>query len=191
MEPQPPKPPDGELAALMRARRTIHNFQADPPPRSLLLEAIELARWAPNHHRTEPWEFLLIGPRTANAIIDLNCELVAEAKGPQAAESKRKRWARMPGWFGLSCLRSEDPLREREDYAACCCAVQNLSLYLWAQGVGVKWTTGPVTRDPRLCERLGIPPTERFVVGLFWYGYPQEIPRQTRRDVGEIVRECD
>ena len=38
---------------------------------------------------------------------------------------------------------------ERENYAACCCAAQNLMLYLWRQGIGVKWTTGGITRPSR------------------------------------------
>ena len=136
-------------AALLRGRRTIHDFQPEAPPRERILDAIELARWAPNHRMTQPWHFTLLGPETAAAIIDLNAEIVAAKKGADAGEAKRRRWSAVPGWLLVSCDRSDDPLTAQEDYAATCCAIHNLSLALWSHGIGMKWTTGAVTRDPR------------------------------------------
>ena len=51
------------IATLVRARRTIHEFADGVPPRERVLAALDAARWAPNHHRTEPWRFTLLGPR--------------------------------------------------------------------------------------------------------------------------------
>ena len=59
--------PDGEsrnlriLAERIRSRRTTHLFLKQKVSRQLVLDAIELARWAPNHHLTEPWHFYLLG----------------------------------------------------------------------------------------------------------------------------------
>ena len=60
-------------------------------------------------------------------------------------------------------------------------------LYLWQRGVGAKWTTGGVTRDPRFYELLGLDATKEAVVGLFFYGVPKVVPEQKRKPVGEIV----
>ena len=57
----------------------------------------------------------------------------------------------------------------REDYAAVCCAVQNLCLALHADGLGTKWTTGPVNFDPRFGPAVGLPANE-YVVGTIWFG---------------------
>ena len=77
--------------------------------------------------------------------------------------------------------------QQEEDYAACACAVQNLMLYLWQAGIGVKWTTGQVTRDPRLYEILGVDGDMERVTGLFWYGYPADRGSgRKRREPGEI-----
>ena len=179
-----------QLAALLETRRTIHVFDSGVPPQEQLMRAINLARWVPNHHHTEPWEFVLLGPESVQRVIDLNCDLVTQAKGPQAALAKRKRWSDVPGWLCVTCPVSEDRQRQQEDYAACCCAIHNLSLVLWEQDIGLKWTTGPVIRDPRFYEILGIPADSRFVVGLCWYGYPAQVPEQTRRAVEQIVRHC-
>jgi nitroreductase len=139
-------------AALLRSRRTIHLFASEPPPRELLLEAIDLARWAPNHRLTEPWRFYLLGSETAEAVARLNADLVAEKRGEEAGRKKLERWQSMPGWFVVTSRCAEDPITTQENYAACCCAVQNLMLYLWSEGVGVKWGTGAVTRDPRFFD---------------------------------------
>ena len=183
-------PADQSFAALLRGRRSIDLFEHEPVDTAVLLEAIEVARWAPNHRRTEPWRFYLIGPVTAAAIIDLAAEVDAAKKGEAAGAARRARLQTVPGFFVLTSRRSDaDALLDREDYAACCCAVQNLMLYLWQRGIGVKWTTGGVTRQARFYDLLGIDAGKESVVGFFWYGLPKVVPTQRRRPVAEIVTE--
>jgi nitroreductase len=176
-----------EYFELIRGRRTIHNFETELAPVELVEEAIELARWAPNHHHTEPWHFFLLGPNAISQIVDLNARLVAEKKGDEAGEAKRKRWSTIPGWLVVTCDRSADSVRQEEDYAACCCAVQNFSLAMWAHGVGVKWTTGAVTRHPELFELLEVDSEQQRSVGILWYGYPADLPAQKRKPVDQIL----
>ena len=96
--------------------------------------------------------------------------MVTAAKGKELGEHKRKSWTEKPGWLIVTCQRSDDELREREDYAACSAAVQNFMLYLWKAGVGSKWTTGAITREARFNDILGIDADEEFVVGMIWFG---------------------
>ncbi|MGH8657217.1 MAG: nitroreductase family protein [Gammaproteobacteria bacterium] len=175
------------IRELVCSRRTIHDFRPEAVPEDLILQAIELARWAPNHRLSEPWRFYLLGPATAESIARLNAERVAARRGPEAANAKLRRWRQIPGWMVLTCLKPPDPVQEREDYAACCCAVQNFCLFLWSHGIGVKWTTGDVTREPHFFELLNIDPSREFLVGLFSYGYPAVVPQIKRRPVSEIT----
>lgn len=175
-------------ATLLRARRTVHLFRPERPPEALVLEAFDAARFAPNHRLTEPWRFYLLGPETAARVVALDAELARAARGEAAAEIRRARWSAIPGWAVVTCRTSpEDPLREREDYAACACALQSAMLYLWSAGVGTKWTTGPVTREARFYEILGIERTEEKVVSLLWYGYPEAVPEARRRPLAEVL----
>ncbi len=176
-------------AELIRSRRTIHEFLPQPPPRELVRRGIELARWAPNHLLTEPWRFYLLGPQTATAIARLNAELVSRKQGPAAGQAKQERWLAIPGWLVVTCENSDDSIRAREDYAACCCAIQNFALYLWSEGIGVKWTTGAVTREPQFYDLIWVDPVVETVVGLLWYGYPAEIPQTPRKALNEILVE--
>lgn len=181
--------PSGPAATVIRQRRTIHAFEDKVPPKEAVVQAIELARWAPNHHLTQPWSFYLLGRETAASIAQLNARLVAAATGPNAARAKLERWRKIPGWLVVTCRRSADEIRAREDYAACCCAIQNFQLALWEQGIGVKWTTGEVTRETGFYELIGADPDREQVVGLLWYGYPAVIPRTEREPVAAIVIE--
>jgi nitroreductase len=181
--------PADVLAEAMRGRRSIDLFEPTPVAHGVLLEAIELARWAPNHRLTEPWRFQLIGPKTREAIIALAVAIDTAAKGERAGAARRERLNAVPGFFVLTSPRNADALTEREDYAACCCAAQNLMLHLWQRGVGVKWTTGGITRDARFYELLAVDISKDQIVGFFWYGVPRIIPTQKRRPVAEIVTE--
>jgi nitroreductase len=145
-----------EFARVLRSRRTIDQYIQTPVPEELVREAIEVATWAPNHHVTEPWRFILPGPETVERIIELNATIVADRKTPAHGEHKRNTWREKPGWLIVTCPHNDDEVREREDYAACATAIQNFSLYLWKAGVGSKWTTGAITRDVRFFDIVGI-----------------------------------
>jgi nitroreductase len=178
-------------AELIRGRRTINFFEAEPVGTEVLLDAIELARWAPNHKLTEPWRFYLIGPATVARVTDCWAAFEAEKKGAAAGVARRNRLEAIPGHFVVTSARHADANIERENYAACCCAVQNLMLYLWQRKVGVKWATGGITREPRLYSTLGIDPAAESIVGYFWYGRPAIITPQQRRAVLDLVVRLD
>jgi nitroreductase len=179
---------DSSIDSIIRDRRTIGAFRHDAPPDAEIEVAIESASWAPNHKKTEPWRVYWLGPESAKAVIELNSNLILLKKGETEAASKRKAWQGVPGWLVVTCTRSHDSFREEEDYAACCCFVQNMMLSLWSKEIGTKWATGDVTRDPGFFELLGIDPGQERIVGLIWYGYPAIVPNQTRQPIASFVR---
>lgn len=180
-----------QLAERIRSRRTVKLFLKQPVSRDLILNAIEVARWAPNHHLTEPWHFYVLGEQAVAGSVELIRTIVTEKKGAKVGDFKARDAARRPGWLVVTCRTSDDPLTQQEDYASVCCAIQNLSLYLSEAGLASKWSTGAITRDQRFYELLGIDAEREFIVGLIWYGYPKITPAQKRRDVEEIVTELD
>ena len=173
-----------EIAEGIRNRRTVKLFLQRPVSRELVLDAIEVARWAPNHHVTEPWHFYLLGPDTIREAVELTRTVTTERKGEKMGDFKAASAAERPGWLVVTCRVTDDELMQR-----CACAVQNFMLYLSAAGVASKWSTGPITRDDRFLRLLGITPGEEFVVGLIWYGYAKVTPGQRRKDVAEIITE--
>lgn len=175
----------------MRNRRTVGAFVAERPiPPAVVNTALEVARWAPNHRKTEPWRAYVFGPVTRSGVIDLNSQIIARTKGPEAAATKKASWERVPGWLAITCRISADPLLAEEDYAACCCFIQNLTLSLWSEGVGSKWSTGDITRTPEFAQLVGFDLSVERCVGLVWYGYPAVTPTQSRQPVEAFTIQC-
>jgi nitroreductase len=60
-----------ELADLIKSRRSIRNWQNKPVDADLLLQAIELATYAPNGGNQQNWRFyVILKPETIRAIAD-------------------------------------------------------------------------------------------------------------------------
>jgi nitroreductase len=191
----------GEFDATLRSRRTINGFLSVLPNdwEETLESAIESAIYAPNHKRTEPWRFHLLGPEAIRKVCDLNASIVTEKKGAKAGQAKLERWLEMPGWLVVTCKTTqggetkgmEDPAGvEREDYAAVCCAVQNLCLSLHNAGMGTKWTTGPVNFDERFGKIVGFDDQDEYVVGTIWFGTPlkQPEPPAKKNSLKDVLR---
>ncbi len=175
---------------LIRSRRTIHQFKPGTgPDEATIRAALEQAIWAPNHYLTQPWRFYLPGAESKERICLLNAQLVNDKQGERAAQIKLRRWREVPGWLVLTCSKSDDEVTMRENYASCCCVAQNLMLILWDGGIGVKWTTGAVTRSLSFYDIIGADPSREEVVGLFWYGFPAEVPGAERKSLKEILTE--
>lgn len=162
-----------ETTAIRQAllgRRTVNDFDKTPVPDKILMDAIEAAIAAPNHKLTEPWRFITLGKKSIGKIAKLNAKAIAK-KDPEKAKKKQKRWESIPGWCVVTCQKSDDPIQEEEDFAAVSCAIQNFSLSMWADGVGVKWTSGPVTRTKEFAEICDIDTDKEKFVGCLWYGF--------------------
>jgi len=106
--------PDGEsrhlriIAERIRSRRTTNQFLKQPVSRQLVLDAIELARWAPNHHLTEPWHFYLLGESMQAASVELIRTIVTEKKNAEIGAHKAGSAASVPGWLLVTCRKSAD-----------------------------------------------------------------------------------
>ena len=86
---------------------------------------------------------------------------------------------------------SDNQVQKFEDYAACACAIQNLSLSLVADGVGYKWSTGKITKDLNTYQIAEIDPSEEEIIGFIWIGYGKEPPLIARPLLNTIYRERD
>lgn len=180
------------LDELLRGRRTVHRFLPGLPPRSAIEQAVEVARWAPNHRLTHPFRFYLLGRRSIERIAGLNARLVREVRGEEAARAKLARWLEQPGWLvATSRCSLDDLVRHQEDYATTACAIHNLSLALWARGIGIKWTSGNVIRSDEFHDILGLNPAEEYAVGLIWYGYPAEVPEAKRPGLESYLHDLE
>lgn len=137
----------------LRTRRSHKLFTGEGANDAQLTSWVELATWAPNHKFTEPWRFTVVRraslPAVSAAIRDrLVTQAGTDAEALQAAHKQANKIEGILQDAGgavavRQCLSPGNPEREKEDYAACACAIQNLQLAAWADGFGSYWTTSP------------------------------------------------
>src|SRR3712207_1222040 len=151
-----------ELEEAIRSRRTHKAYGAEPVDRETLLELFELARWAPNHHLTNPWRFRVVGPRAL--------ERLKEASGPENAA----KLDRAPTLVVVSSLGDE------EDRDATAAAAYIVLLAAHARGLATYWRTPAVlnTAAGRAAVEVG---EDEQVLGLLHLGTPRQEQRVPER----------
>ena len=125
-----------DLERAIKERRTHKVFGPEPVDRELLDELLELARWAPNHHLTNPWRFRVLGP-----------EALARLKDAADPESAGKL-DRAPTLVAASVVQNGDPQQDEEDVCATAAAVYIVLLAAHARGLAGYWRTPAVLRTP-------------------------------------------
>ena len=174
-----------EVENAIRTRRTIKAFEPQPVERATLEDLLELARWAPNHHLTNPWRFRVVGPRALAALKDAAAEL-ARATAPDVASLEElgrvaaAKLERAPTLVVVSAKHSADPVQDEEDAHATACAAYNVLLGAHARGLAGYWRTPAVLRTEAGAEAVGLPGDERFV-GVLYLGHPRQTAEVTER----------
>jgi nitroreductase len=171
-----------KLEKAIRTRRTHKAFGRDALDRETLEQLFELARWAPNHHLSNPWRFRVLGERTRAALMEL-----AEAAQPGSAVKLR----RAPTLVAVSAQLSGDAAQDREDLLASAVAAYIVLLGAHARGLAGYWRTVPLLDERPARELLGLGAQEA-ALGLLYLGTPvqeQRVPE--RAPVSEIARFLD
>jgi nitroreductase len=163
-----------EVETAIRTRRTHKAYRPDRVPREVLEELIDLARWAPNHHLTNPWRFRVIGERAL--------ERLKRAAGPESAS----KLDRAPTLIVCSCKLTGEPIRDEEDLHATAIAAYIVLLAAHARGLAGYWRTPDVLRTAEGAAAVGLAGDERFV-SLLHLGRPIQDQRPPERDPADQV----
>jgi nitroreductase len=177
------------LAELIRTRRSVSVFLDKPIPEGLIEDLLETAVWTPNHHLTEPWRFVLLTGDGVKGYAAIRRDMAVEKaklqnaeKIAQLSESTLKKFGSVPAYLLVAMKQNPDPEVCEEDYAACCCLIQNFMLLAWEQGLGTNWKT--LKKDARLRTFFGLGPDEQ-AVGLVQVGYPAGPDTSNRKSARE------
>ena len=183
-----------EIGQAIQQRRTIHIFSKKKVPKDVIERSIVAANQAPCHRRTFPWRFTSLGIHKRELLCQLQLSLKFGDKPIDDFNLKNiKDKILNPSHLIVATqVCSDNQVQKLEDYAACACAIQNLSLSLVSDGVGYKWSTGKITTDPNTYQISEIDPCEEEIIGFIWIGYGREEPPLiTRPLLSTIYRERD
>jgi nitroreductase len=168
-----------DLEQAIKTRRTHKAFGSEPVAPDVLDELFELARWAPNHHLSNPWRFRVLGPATL-----VRLKEIAEAANPGSAS----KLDRAPTLVVASALREGDAAEQQEDLLAATVAAYIVLLGAHGRGLAGYWRTVPFLDSPAGREALGLDPRE-LPIGLLHLGAPRQEQRVPERAaVSEFVR---
>jgi nitroreductase len=156
------------LVDLALARRTHKTFGREPVPRETLLELLDVARLAPNHHLTQPWRFRALGPEALARL--------KECGGP----SEAVKLDRAPTLVVASVVLSGEPVQDEEDVCATAAAIMLVLLAATERGLASYWRSPAVLRTERGREAAGVPAGER-VLALLHFGPPEREPAPRER----------
>src|SRR6476661_3791051 len=143
---------------LIRERRTNLNVDPDRPvPPELIAELLELATWAPNHKRTNPWRFAVISGDGRARLGELDAEgLARSGEPPGKIEAARSKYLRAPVVLAVGSAAHDGPVLHRENRDAVAAGVQNLLLTATALGLASKWATGAAVDNPAVKALAGL-----------------------------------
>ena len=171
------------------ARRMNNEFTDETPSRESLQRMLDAAIWAPNHRLTNPWRFVVLergGKKRAEVAQLAYNHMYQRNQNDEFASGSRQRVLDAPGLIYVFSLPGDTEEMTQENYAAACCAVQNLLLAAVAEGLAGDWSTGNTTRHPQLAETMG-GESDWTMVGALFIGYPARPSASVRAPVGEVT----
>ena len=172
-------------------RRTAHLFESKKVSERIIENAIKAANQAPCHKLTFPWRFYSVSREKRNQILNLAISIKSKDKNLQqkSKDILKDKYQNPSHLLIASQILNDDKLIKKEDYAACSCAIQNLSISLASEGVCSKWSTGAITRDPKLYEITKINSLKEEIIGFIWIGYRRNLPQISRPLISKIYKQ--
>ena len=159
-----------EVIRAIKARRNAGKLSPTGPVSKDMVEAVlEAAIWAPNHHLTEPWRFVVITgderERLGEAIGNAIASTPTEPPLPQdKVDRERTRPLTAPVIIAVICSPSQDTRTvPQEELVAAGCALQNLLLAAHSLGLGTRLKTGSYSYSHEIRDFLNMKESESLI----------------------------
>ena len=172
---------------IIKQRRSIGKMTPERPSRQQIERLLEAATHAPNHHKVQPWKFIVLAGGAREELGALMADSLARRLEETSSEKaramlnkERNKLMRSP----IVIVVVAEPPRlpnvlEIENIEATAAAVQNMLLVGEELGLACMWRTGDAAYDPRVKQWLGLAP-EEHIVSFLYVGFPA-IPHLERK----------
>ena len=184
-----------DLHGLLRTRRSIRRFRAEPVPDAVIERILTSAIHAPSAHNRQPWRFRVITSTIIKSCLasamgaDFRRDLTADGVAADQVEAQVERsYNRITGApvVILLCMDTSD----MDDYpdatraaAERTMAVQSVAaagaqllLAAHAEGLGAVWVCSPLFAPQTVQRALDLPETWE-PQAMYFLGYPGDEPR--------------
>tara|TARA_Y100000782_G_scaffold41136_1_gene45599 strand:+ start:25509 stop:26045 length:537 start_codon:yes stop_codon:yes gene_type:complete len=148
--------------------RRSNGIVTDQPVSKEQIEALlEMAAWAPNHKRTEPWAFHVFSGDARQKL--------ADALAVENGEETGQKAFRAPTVIAVVATpgRGEKNPPVWEDHAATAAALQNMALAAHGLGLAGFWKSGKFCEQKPVKDLLKVDESkEDRIMGFFYVGHP-------------------
>lgn len=176
-----------EVIRAIRTRRNAAKLSAGQPVSKKTIEAVlEAAIWAPNHHLTEPWRFVVITgderKRLGDAIADAILSMPTNPSPlPEIIERERTRPLTAPVVIAVICSPNQEKQAiAQEELVAGGGALQNMLLAAHSFGLGTKLKTGAYSYSQVIRSYLKMKDSESLL-SFVYLGFPEVEAKPGRR----------
>lgn len=178
-----------EVFEAIMNRRSIRKFDSAPVDRDVLERLVAAANAAPSAANSQPWHFHI----TTGAARDAVCGITAlstvhlqeylDMLPPSDFEAAERFFANLgnaPVVAAVTVPVAEDEASRINDVLATGCAIENLMVAAFAEGLGCCNITFSFWVRDKLSELLGVP-ADREIISLILIGHPSELPGHAAR----------
>ena len=180
---------DNPVLRAIQSRRSVSRVRSERPSRSQVETVISAGLQAPNHHKTEPWRFVVVAGSAREALgLVMEKSLKARLPEPESEAGRallakeRNKPLRAPVLIAMAVVPSDHPKAiEIEEVASGAAAVENMLIAAESLGLGAMWRTGDAAYDPAVKRFLGLP-DEAHIVAFVYLGHPDmpQLPERSR-----------
>lgn len=162
----------------IKNRRAVGGMTDEQAPEASIERMLEAATWAPNHHLTEPWKFIVVTGEARARISEALKEVAyGRIKAPDSETGQKKiekignRLFLSPTIIFIVYVPSDNPkTNPEEDRASVAIASQNMMLVAEEEGLNTNLLSGPIYNVDLFKDALGLTDEEE-VYGLMPVGY--------------------
>lgn len=173
----------------IKRRRSIGKMTQERPTRRQIEKLLEAATHAPNHHKVEPWRFIVLAGKAREELGAVMEEALASrleetsSKTAQALlDKERNKLLRSPVVIVVVAEAPKLPkVLAIENIEAAAAATENMLLVAEEMGLAAMWRTGDAAFDPHVKAWLGLEP-EEHIVSFLYLGFPT-IPHLERHPI--------
>src|SRR5712692_4804303 len=141
-----------ELFEALYTRMSIGKVKPDPVPRELIEQILEAAAQAPNHHKVQPWRFIVLTGAARERLGAVMAQSLLKRQPdapPEIVAAERAKPLRAPVLIAVGVDKPSAPkIVEMENICAAAAATENMLLAAHGLGLAAHWRTGPAATDP-------------------------------------------
>jgi len=160
-----------ELFEAIFTRMSIGKVAPDPVPRALIEKILEAGAQAPNHHKVQPWRFIVLTGAAREQLGDLMADSLLARQPDAPAEivaAERAKPLRAPVLIAVGVDKPNGPkIVEMENICAAAAATENMLLAAHALGLAAQWRTGSAASDPAVKAMLGLAADQHLIAFVY------------------------